>query len=63
MKITALRTYLVPPRWCFLRIETDEGIDGWGEPVVEGRAATVATAISELADYLVGRDPSPIEDL
>jgi len=63
VRITALRTYLVPPRWCFLRIETDEGIDGWGEPVVEGRAATVATAISELADYLVGRDPAPIEDL
>jgi galactonate dehydratase len=63
VRITALRTYLVPPRWCFLRIETDEGIDGWGEPVVEGRAATVATAVSELADYLIGRDPAPIEDL
>jgi galactonate dehydratase len=62
MKITKLTTYLVPPRWCFLRIDTDEGISGWGEPVLEGRAHTVAAAVAELGDYLVGRDPSPIED-
>ena len=36
MKITKLTTFIVPPRWCFLKIETDEGIAGWGEPVVEG---------------------------
>src|SRR5215218_842505 len=44
-------------------METDEGITGWGEPVVEGRAATVATCVEELSDYLLGRDPSSIEDL
>jgi galactonate dehydratase len=55
MKITSLTTYIVPPRWCFLKIETDEGITGWGEPVLEGRALTVAAAVSELADYLVAR--------
>lgn len=63
MKITALKTFVVPPRWLFLKIETDEGIHGWGEPVVEGRAATVETAVSELADGLVGQDPLRIEDL
>lgn len=63
MKITALKTFLVPPRWLFLKIETDEGVHGWGEPVVEGRAATVQTAVSELADLLVGQDPLRIEDL
>ncbi len=62
MKITRLTTYLVPPRWCFLRIDTDAGISGWGEPVVEGRAATVAAAVEELSDYLIGKDPRPIED-
>ena len=62
MKITALETYLVEPRWLFLAIRTDEGITGWGEPVVEGKAATVAAAVEEMADYLVGQDPSPIED-
>ena len=62
MKITRLTTYLVPPRWLFLKIETDEGVTGWGEPVVEGRAHTVAAAIEELADYLIGKDPRNIED-
>ena len=63
MKITRLTTYRVPPRWMFLKIETDEGIVGWGEPVVEGRARTVETAVHELSDYLVGQDPRRINDL
>ena len=63
MKITSLTTYAVPPRWLFLRIETDDGIVGWGEPVLEGRASTVAAAVEELSDYLIGRDPTQIEDL
>jgi len=62
MKITKLTTFVVPPRWLFLKIETDEGITGWGEPVVEGRAETVAACVAELADYLIGKDPSAIED-
>ena len=62
MKITRLTTFIVPPRWCFLKIETDEGITGWGEPVLEGRAHTVAAAVDELADYLIGKDPRHIED-
>ena len=63
MKITALKTFIVPPRWCFLKIETDEGISGWGEPVIEGRALTVEAAVHELADHLIGQDPLRIEDL
>jgi len=63
MKITSLTTYAVPPRWLFLKIETDNGTVGWGEPVLEGRAATVATAVEELSDYLIGQDPTQIEDL
>lgn len=63
MKITNIETFLVPPRWCFLKLETDEGIVGWGEPVVEGRAHTVQAAVHELADYLLGQDPQRIEDL
>ncbi|TPI37864.1 galactonate dehydratase [Mesorhizobium sp. B3-1-6] len=62
MKITALTTYIVPPRWLFLKIETDAGISGWGEPVVEGKALTVEAAVKELADYLIGKDPRLIED-
>ncbi len=48
MKITRLTTFAVPPRWLFLRIDTDAGISGWGEPVLEGRAHTVAAAVDEL---------------
>ncbi|NYH79306.1 galactonate dehydratase [Actinopolyspora biskrensis] len=62
MRITALETFPVPPRWLFLKITTDEGVVGWGEPVVEGRAHTVATAVEELSELLVGRDPLAIED-
>ena len=61
MKITKITTYIVPPRWLFLKIETDEGIFGWGEPVIEGRAHTVAAAVDELSDYLIGQDPLQIE--
>jgi galactonate dehydratase len=62
MKITGFKLYQVPPRWLFLKIETDEGIVGWGEPVIEGRAATVATAVQELMQNLIGKDPGTIED-
>ncbi|WP_316978294.1 galactonate dehydratase [Shumkonia mesophila] len=62
MKITALKTWIVPPRWLFLKIETDEGVWGWGEPVLEGRAETVRAAVGELSDYLLGQDPARIED-
>ncbi|SEN72706.1 galactonate dehydratase [Paenibacillus sophorae] len=62
MKITKFETFVVPPRWLFLKIETDEGIVGWGEPVIEGKALTVQTAVDELMDHLIGQDPLRIED-
>ncbi|GAB3532889.1 galactonate dehydratase [Pontibacter brevis] len=62
MKIKSYELFQVPPRWLFLKIETDEGITGWGEPVIEGKAATVKTAVDELMEYLVGKDPMHIED-
>lgn len=62
MKIKSYELFQVPPRWLFLKIETDEGITGWGEPVIEGKAATVKTAVDELMEYLIGKDPMHIED-
>lgn len=62
MKIKSYELFQVPPRWLFLKIETDEGIIGWGEPVIEGKAATVKTAVDELMEYLLGKDPMNIED-
>lgn len=63
MKIVRLTTYHAAPRWLFLKVETDEGISGWGEPVIEGRAHAVEAAVHELGDYLVGQDPARINDL
>ncbi len=62
VKITALKTYKVPPRWLFLKIETDSGLSGWGEPVLEGHADTLAAKIEEFGDFLLGSDPMLIED-
>jgi len=63
MIITDYDLYEVPPRWLFLRLETSDGLVGWGEPVVEGLARTVRTAVEELLDtYLLGKDPFRIED-
>lgn len=62
MKITKMETFIVPPRWLFLRMETDEGIVGWGEPIIEGKAHTVKAAVEELSGYLIGKDPLNIED-
>ena len=60
MKITRLETFLVKPRWLFLKIHTDEGLVGLGEPILEGRALTCAQAVEELALYLVGQDPTRV---
>jgi len=62
VKITKLTTYRVAPRWMFLKMETDEGLVGWGEPVVEGRARSVEAAVAEIGEQLIGTDPARIND-
>lgn len=62
-KIERMELFTVPPRWLFLKITTDDGAAGWGEPIVEGRAATVRAAVEEMSDYLIGKDASHIEDI
>jgi galactonate dehydratase len=57
LRITKLETFLVKPRWLFLKVHTDAGIVGLGEPVVEGRAKTCAAAVAEIAPDLIGKDP------
>ena len=61
MKITKMESFFVKPRWHFLKVSTDEGICGWGEPIVEGRARTVAMAVKELEPVLIGQDPREVE--
>jgi galactonate dehydratase len=63
MHITDYELFEVPPRWLFLKVTTSDGTVGWGEPIIEGRAKTVETAVEELIEnYLLGKDPSRIED-
>ena len=63
MKITAVNTYFVRPRWGFVEIETDAGIVGWGEAVLEGHAKAVLACVQEYKDYLIGSDPADIEGI
>lgn len=60
VKITKLETFLVKPRWIFLKIHTDAGVVGLGEPLLEGRALTIKTAIQEVEPYLIGKDPRQV---
>ncbi len=62
LEITKVECFKVRPRWLFLKITTQSGLSGWGEPVVEGRAETVATAIKELFPCLIGHPANKIED-
>jgi galactonate dehydratase len=47
----------VQPRWLFLKVHTNAGIVGLGEPITEGRALTCAEAVKEIEPYLIGKDP------
>ena len=60
--IRTVETFLVAPRWLFVRIETTGGVVGWGEATCEGRSETVRTAVDQLAEMVVGRDALRIED-
>ena len=60
MKITRVEPLMVD-RFCFVRIETDKGITGIGESGTWGQLEASAAAITKYAEYLVGKDPRPIE--
>lgn len=60
MRISRVETFPVAPRWLFLKIHTDNGLVGWGEPTLENRVHTVAQAIVEVEPYLLGKDPTRV---
>jgi len=62
VKIRSIELFQVPPRWLFLKMTTEDGLVGWGEPVVEGRAATVAACVKEMSGALIGKSAGDIED-
>lgn len=63
MKIGRIETFYVPPRWLFVRVESDEGAVGWGEASLEGHAEAVDGAFEALRDRFLGHDPYRIEDI
>ncbi|MBN9496021.1 MAG: mandelate racemase/muconate lactonizing enzyme family protein [Alphaproteobacteria bacterium] len=61
MKITKIETHKHWVDWCnwmFVRIETDEGLVGWGEASLHGALDSVESAIREFAPHLIGQDPA-----
>ncbi len=60
--IAKIESFLVPPRWLFVRIETDDGLVGWGEASLEGHAEAVAGAMESARDRLLGASADRIED-
>jgi galactonate dehydratase len=60
MKITKVEPLMID-RFCYVRIETDAGITGIGESGTWGQLEASAASITKYAEYLVGRDPFPIE--
>jgi len=57
LKVTRLETFLVKPRWMFLKVHTNAGIVGYGEPITESRALTRREAVKEVKPYSIGKDP------
>lgn len=62
-RIAAVRSYRVAPRWIFVRVDTEDGMTGWGESIVPKRANAVQGAIQDLAENTCGEDPDQIERL
>ena len=61
MKISDFVVYKVKPRWIFIKINTDEGISGWGELVSGTKTETVVAGAKEMCSKLIGKNPLEIE--
>jgi len=62
-KIARIETFLVPPRWLFVRVESEDGAFGWGEASLEGWAEAVEGVFEAYRDRFIGADPFNIEDI
>ncbi|MCY4060822.1 MAG: galactonate dehydratase [Chloroflexi bacterium] len=65
MKITDIKVYLAKEwrTFCFVVVETDEGISGLGEAGITGRELAVQGAIEHFKPLLIGQDPFRSEHL
>jgi len=63
LKIGRIETFYAPPRWLFVRVETEDGAFGWGEASLEGWAEAVDGVFEAFRDRFIGADPFAIEDI
>jgi galactonate dehydratase len=62
-KIARIETFYAPPRWLFVRVESDAGAVGWGEASLEGWAEAVDGVFEAFRDRFIGADAFRIEDI
>jgi galactonate dehydratase len=64
MDVVDYDLFELPPRWLFVRLETDDGLVGWGEPIAQGHPEAVEAAVEKLLEeYVLGADPLRVEYL
>lgn len=64
MRVTDYEVYEVPPRWLLLKIETSNGLIGWGDPTEFHHPEAVIGAVECLMDrFVVGNSPLRVEDI
>lgn len=47
--------------YVFVKIETNDGVVGWGEGTLEGKAAAVMSCVNDFKEFLIGADPMMVE--
>lgn len=62
-KIKKIETFQVPPRWIFVRMESSDGLVGWGEAIIPKRVQAVRGAIADMAENIVGQPINAIEEI
>lgn len=47
--------------YVFVKIETNDGVVGWGEATLEGKANAVIACVGDFKEFLLGADPMLVE--
>lgn len=66
MKIVDIKTLVVNAgmrNWIFVKVETSEGLYGWGEATLEWKTLAVTGTIEDIKHLLIGKDPANITQL
>src|SRR5580704_17761622 len=49
--------------YVFVKLETNQGVVGWGEATLEGKASAAMACVNDLRDFVIGSDPMQSEHL